>query len=783
MLPSVRKATAAAVSGGGIASAVPFSCIKGKYGGNRNMKKTKRFICIIMAAFIIISAPVISYTEAQAAGADLVIEGGAIALKEILLKLMMSAGLIYAGYEAADITFNEPIAHKFITEALESDPKVAAALADAVGWESSMQGEMLPSDYSFKSSSGFTISSGTKTGSQKGISVSLTAGLITAARDAVKKWADSNENIFEGDMDASLAGTQEVSSEYMSSITTTVKTLPSLASIKDIDAYFGIDGAYDYLSLAGYSDSKYYFLIYVSGAKTYFMPVPVGYSVVGYRTARLGKEGVVILSNSNAKNAISQNGIRDSSSFYSYFFGLPTYTGNHYIYDVSSSSWTQIENQNFVPSYGELSGRYNITNWYTCNYQAAYANGASISYNNFTTQMVRILYTFKTVSKHLTYDPSTAFPIPSDGVDFDIPEDNFAGFDYPDLSALLSYVSSLSDELSRWREEQDKNQETIIQQGKDTLSAINNMHSTIGKISTFVGRIFTSVLSMERLLKGLPAQIADALSGSITLPSLEDLTQGIITLPELLVDGLVSAFPDVIIDALVAVFPDAGKVADCIISLPQDIADVMGGIVITVPEITIPEIVIPEITVPDVFVDIPDIKVESTYDVVVTNDYVALDGIISKAVEGVMTDVFVPNEAATLEKVGEMQEYFKFTEDMEDIISEFEKSVFGITPSPILKIPIGKPKSKKYNFGTGSHIIIDVSWYAEYKDFGDRIILALVWAMFIWRIFVLLPGIVSGGVGGFFETRDLMSEYSINKSYKDLDNLRPKYTSKSTHGD
>ena len=282
------------------------------------MKKVKQFISALTAALIFISTPVISYTEAQAAGADLVIEGGAIALKEILLKLMMSAGLIYAGYEAADITLNEPIAHKFIKEAFESDPKVAAALADAVGWESSMQGEMLPSDYSFKSSSGFSISNGAKEGSKKGISVSLTAGLITAARDAVKKWADSNENIFEGDMDASLAGTQEVSSEYMSSITTTVKSLPSLASMKDIDTYFGIDGAYDYLSLAGYSDNKYYFLINVSGSKTIFMPIPVGYSVVGYRTAWLGKEGVVILSNSNAKNAISQNGIRDASSFCSY---------------------------------------------------------------------------------------------------------------------------------------------------------------------------------------------------------------------------------------------------------------------------------------------------------------------------------------------------------------------------------------------------------------------------------------------------------------------------------
>lgn len=742
------------------------------------MKKVKRFISIIMAVLIFISTPVISYTEAQAAGADLVIEGGSIALKEILLKLMMSAGLIYAGYEAADITFNEPISHKFIKEAFESDPKVAAALADAAGWESSMQGEMLPSDYSFKSSRGFSISNGAKTGSKKGISVSLTAGLITAARDAVKKWADSNENVFEGDMDASLAGTQEVSSEYMSSITTTVKTFPSLASMKDIDAYFGIDGAYDYLSLAGYSDSKYYFLINVSGSKTIVMPVPVEYSVVGYKTARLGKEGVVILSNSNAKNAISQNGIRDASSFYSYFLALPTYTGNYYTYDVSSASWTETENQNWLPGYKYLSGEYGMRDWYTCNYQAAYANGASISYNKFSSAMERVLYTFKTVSKHLTYNPSTAFPIPSDGVDFDIPEDNFAGFDYPDLSALLSYVSSLSDELSRWREEQDKNQETIIQQGKDTLSAINNMHSTIGKISTFAGRIFTSVLSMERLLKGLPAQIADALGGTLVLPGLDDLTQGITAAPGLIVDGLVDALPDVITDALNVVFPNVADVFEGIMSLPQDIAKVMEGVSIavpdivipdivipdiTIPDITIPEIKIPDITVPDVFVEAPAITLNPSYDITVANDFTGLEGIISRAVQGVLTDVFVPNEVATLEKVGEMQEYFKFKDDVITAVDDLKTMLFGITPSPILKIPIGKTTSKKYNYGTGNYIIIDVSWYAPYKQFGDKVILAIAWALFLWRLFLKLPGIISGTEGSIMAADRSYQKYSSGK--------------------
>lgn len=308
------------------------------------------------------------------------------------------------------------------------------------------------------------------------------------------------------------------------------------------------------------------------------------------------------------------------------------------------------------------------------------------------------------------------------------------------------------------------------------LAAINSLPSKI--VTAFSGKFMTAE-RLETLINGIPIVLAGVLSDAFS-------------------DSQISVLPGILSDVLSSVFPDAASAINALTDLPAVIISAISGIQIKVPEIVIPEIAVPDVfveapavtlnptfdvTVPNVFVDAPVLTLNPSYAITVANDYAGLDEIIAKAVTGVMTDVFVPNEAATLEKVGEMQEYFKFTEDMEDIISEFEKSVFGITPSPILKIPIGKPKSKKYNFGTGSHIIIDVSWYAEYKDFGDRIILALVWAMFIWRIFVLLPGIVSGGVGGFFETRDLMSEYSINKSYKDLDNLRPKYTSKSTHGD
>ena len=300
------------------------------------------------------------------------------------------------------------------------------------------------------------------------------------------------------------------------------------------------------------------------------------------------------------------------------------------------------------------------------------------------------------------------------------------------------------------------------------LAAINRLPAAI--LSALAGKFMTAE-RLETLINGIPVILAGVLSDAFS-------------------DSQISILPGILSDSLSAVFPDAASAIKALTDLPAVIISAVSGIQvkvpdIAIPDIVIPEIVIPEIAVPDVFVDFPAITLDPSYEITVQEDYLVLGNVISDSVNGVMTDVFVPNEAATFEKVGEIQEYFKFTEDMEDIVTEFKKSVFGITPSPILKIPIGKPKSKKYNYGTGSYIIIDVSWYAEYKDFGDKIILAFAWVFFIWRMFVLLPGIINGTVGGFFtpqRVEGLALDAEIRKNYADLHKISRDYTSGGVYG-
>lgn len=195
-----------------------------------------------------------------------------------------------------------------------------------------------------------------------------------------------------------------------------------------------------------------------------------------------------------------------------------------------------------------------------------------------------------------------------------------------------------------------------------------------------------------------------------------------------------------------------------IIALPDSIAGVLEGIVIEIPEIKIPEIVIPEIAVPDV-----NVTLNPDYDITVRNDFTGLGDIISSAVSDALSVCLVPDATATMEMVMDMYAFFRFTDDIIAAVADLKEMLFEITPSPILKIPIGKPTSRKYDYGTGSYIIIDISWYAQYKQFGDKVVLAIAWALFLWRLYIKLPGIISGTEGSIVAADRAHDRYEKTK--------------------
>ncbi len=105
--------------------------------------------------------------------------------------------------------------------------------------------------------------------------------------------------------------------------------------------------------------------------------------------------------------------------------------------------------------------------------------------------------------------------------------------------------------------------------------------------------------------------------------------------------------------------------------------------------------------------------------------------------------------------VDDFHHKFGFVDDMKTNVDNIQKYIFGVTPSPILKIPIMKVNSE-YDYGFGDYFIIDVSWYEPYRPYGDLVILAFAWLMFIWRVFVSLPGIITGAPGSIWSNSSVV---------------------------
>lgn len=67
------------------------------------------------------------------------------------------------------------------------------------------------------------------------------------------------------------------------------------------------------------------------------------------------------------------------------------------------------------------------------------------------------------------------------------------------------------------------------------------------------------------------------------------------------------------------------------------------------------------------------------------------------------------------------------------------------TKPPIIYIDLGAARGSL--FWGGRQAFLDLSWYAEYKPTMDAILGGFIWLWLAWRVFLSLPGIISGASG------------------------------------
>ena len=142
-------------------------------------------------------------------------------------------------------------------------------------------------------------------------------------------------------------------------------------------------------------------------------------------------------------------------------------------------------------------------------------------------------------------------------------------------------------------------------------------------------------------------------------------------------------------------------------------------------------------------------------------------GIVSGITDGIKA-IFVPSEDFLIEKVETIREEFSFVDSVMEIGDAFGV-MFNATRSgkvPYIEISMSGVKSKYYYGDT--LVVLDMSWYAPYKPYVDVILSAMMWAFFLWRLFVHTPGIISGlpGVEGSVTISQIPDRPTVGPSHR-----------------
>ena len=117
-----------------------------------------------------------------------------------------------------------------------------------------------------------------------------------------------------------------------------------------------------------------------------------------------------------------------------------------------------------------------------------------------------------------------------------------------------------------------------------------------------------------------------------------------------------------------------------------------------------------------------------------------LDGIL----EG-LKGLFIPEEQYFADEAEDFIDKFAFVDSLVEFANRLKDSMLS-QEFGSLEVDLSASTSSVVNYG-GKVNILDVSWYAPYKQYGDNIISAFLWIAYLWSLFKQLPGIISGASG------------------------------------
>lgn len=667
------------------------------------MKKISRLICSLFIAVILaFNTAIIPAMNVHAT------EYAALGLYELLQALLMSAGSSVCGLtNYNDFQLSDAAYDSLVTVVFQNNPTLAKYLAKA---------NELDMDASFRAqleaaSEGeeFSYDDLKITKSKTGYKLQASKGLVSEAAKAIKEWADSDENTFESNAVSNLEDYYSVNYQnFIKSSESAIDNISALYSSKVTEKIkeMGYDNSSSWV--VSFNLSKIYISLYTdlvsadevyssssSSDVTIFFPVSFGNSFLLYGIDVLGYDSYF-----RARSLFASFDTEKLASLVQRYENFGSDNTFNFVCDnvdfmnfvVYYPDIDEVEIRNFSShatlNYSLPLRIYNYSNAFNNN--SFLVNGNTISnssQSSITIQSVPLIQHYITSGSNAQYANTDDYV----SMDFDSTTASTLA-SYSSLADYVKYATSLSAQLSDIKEAIEENNE----QAKQIVSSINAQTDVI---SAGLSDVITSVKVQT-----------DAISDVLEATKLET---------------------DAIGDVILGLDDVCSAIKDLSITLPSDLT-------LTIPEEKL-----------NINVTVPDISTEVINNIEVKHDYPALQKAIEGAIAAPLQAAFVPDEDKVRLFFDDFNHKFSFVDDMKTNIENVKKYVFGVTPSPILKIPIMKTESK-YDYGFGDYFIIDVSWYAKYRPYGDLVILAFAWLMFIWRVFISLPGIISGSPGSMW---------------------------------
>ena len=115
---------------------------------------------------------------------------------------------------------------------------------------------------------------------------------------------------------------------------------------------------------------------------------------------------------------------------------------------------------------------------------------------------------------------------------------------------------------------------------------------------------------------------------------------------------------------------------------------------------------------------------------------------IADAIAAALTAIFVPSADFVTTKVEALRARFDW---INPFISFAQSLSFDGVEPPVIYVDLGAAEGS-IEWG-GKVAFLDMTWYSRYKATGDAIISGFLWMLFGWRMYLKLPGIISGAGG------------------------------------